>query len=356
MSEASEALSATARRFFADKITKTLREQVEGGGWPASLWNEADALGFTGVALSEGRGGLGFDFHDIASLLFEAGRAAAPLPLGEAVLAEFILAAADLPPASGFVAVSSAAPADRLQLERGNGGWTATGVLHNVPWARHATNVVAIAEMDGKPVTILLPRLGRCSHGCNLADEPRDQLDIDHVAIPDDHVGRAGAGLTCARMFTLGAWVRCVMMSGALEGILDIAVGYAKDRVQFGKPIAKFQAIQQQMAVLASQAASAAASAAGATAALSTTGGDFEIALAKTRVGEAAGIAAAIAHQVHGAIGFTREYRLQLSTRRLWAWRDEFGGESEWAAKIGVMVAAGDGRALWPLLTAAEHG
>jgi acyl-CoA dehydrogenase len=54
---------------------------------------------------------------------------------------------------------------------------------------------------------------------------------------------------------------------------------------------------------------------------------------------------------VHGAIGFTKEYSLQLSTRRLWSWRDEFGGDTEWAAKVGTYVCGGGADALWPTLT-----
>jgi len=70
------------------------------------------------------------------------------------------------------------------------------------------------------------------------------------------------------------------------------------------------------------------------------------------RVGEAAGIGASIAHQVHGAIGFTYEHALQFATRRLWSWRAEFGGESEWAAELGRSVAERGADALWPHLTA----
>jgi len=80
---------------------------------------------------------------------------------------------------------------------------------------------------------------------------------------------------------------------------------------------------------------------------------EFLVAIAKTRVGDAATLASEIAHQVHGAIGFTKEYSLQLSTRRLWSWRDEFGGESEWAAKVGAYVCAAGADALWPTLTEA---
>jgi acyl-CoA dehydrogenase len=78
----------------------------------------------------------------------------------------------------------------------------------------------------------------------------------------------------------------------------------------------------------------------------------LEVAAAKIRVGEAAGEGAAIAHQVLGAIGFTREHVLHRYTRRLWAWRDDFGSESQWAVKLGQLVAARGADALWPMLSA----
>jgi len=76
-----------------------------------------------------------------------------------------------------------------------------------------------------------------------------------------------------------------------------------------------------------------------------------EVAIAKLRVGEAAGSGAAIAHQVHGAMGFTYEHSLHHATRRLWAWREEFGNETHWATVLGRMVAARGADALWPLVT-----
>ena len=74
---------------------------------------------------------------------------------------------------------------------------------------------------------------------------------------------------------------------------------------------------------------------------------------AKARAGEAASIAAGLAHQAHGAIGFTREYELHYATRRLWSWRDEFGNEAEWNRVVGRAALAAGADGLWPALTAA---
>jgi alkylation response protein AidB-like acyl-CoA dehydrogenase len=123
--------------------------------------------------------------------------------------------------------------------------------------------------------------------------------------------------------------------------------------VQFGRPIGKFQAIQQQLALLAEEAAAAlvAVESAAQCIAEGRSSADFAMAAAKIRAGEAAGRVAEIAHQVHGAIGFTEEHSLHHLTRRLWSWRDEFGDEAYWALSLGRLVAKAGGVGLWPLIT-----
>ena len=152
--------------------------------------------------------------------------------------------------------------------------------------------------------------------------------------------------------------MRAGQMAGALERCLEQSLRYAADRHQFGRPIAKFQAVQHNLAVLAGEVAAATTSADAAVSAIARHGIEDDrtflaVATAKIRGGQAAGAGAAIAHQVHGAMGFTREYSLQHRTRRLWAWRDEFGPETVWAIELGRHVAKRGGDALWATVTAA---
>jgi acyl-CoA dehydrogenase len=128
-------------------------------------------------------------------------------------------------------------------------------------------------------------------------------------------------------------------------------VRYVTERKQFGRPLAAFQAIQQNLALLAGHTAAAGMAAQAAFHAMDKGDAAFEIACAKIRVGEAAGLGAGIAHQAHGAIGFTYEHTLHFVTRRLWSWRAEFGGDGHWAERLGREVAARGAQALWPLLT-----
>jgi alkylation response protein AidB-like acyl-CoA dehydrogenase len=152
--------------------------------------------------------------------------------------------------------------------------------------------------------------------------------------------------------------MRAEQMAGALERCLEQSLQYAADRRQFGRPIAKFQAVQHNLAVLAGEVAAATTSADAAVSAIARHGIEDDrtflaVATAKIRGGQAAGAGAGIAHQVHGAMGFTREYSLQHRTRRLWAWRDEFDPEAVWAIELGRHVAKHGGDALWATVTAA---
>ncbi len=187
--------------------------------------------------------------------------------------------------------------------------------------------------------------------GTNLAGEPRDGLVAIEAALG---TALLPGGLDERLLLRLGALCRAAQMAGAMEAALALSTQYANDRVQFGRPIGKFQAVQQQLALLAEEAAAAqvAVDSAAAAVAASRPSANFAIAAAKIRAGEAAGKVAEIAHQVHGAIGFTHEHSLHLLTRRLWSWRDEFGSEAYWSLVLGRELLAAGPEALWPAITA----
>lgn len=132
----------------------------------------------------------------------------------------------------------------------------------------------------------------------------------------------------------LTACLVAAQMAGAMQRVLEMTLQFANDRQQFGRPLGKFQAIQHQLAVMAEQVLAARMAAqigCGAAVALNA-------AIAKARASEAVVEVAALAHSIHGAIGFTADYDLQLFTRRLHAWRLQAGSESYWHAVLGQAV------------------
>ena len=147
------------------------------------------------------------------------------------------------------------------------------------------------------------------------------------------------------------------LMAGAMGRALALSIEHVNTRQQFGRPLGKFQAVQQSLAVMACEVAAVDAAAAALAARLDATGlsaeaADFEIAAAKLRANRAVGVVTAIAHQAHGAIGFTREYDLHRVTIPLMRWRSQHGNDAVWSARLGRQVAGLGGRGLWEALTA----
>ncbi len=157
----------------------------------------------------------------------------------------------------------------------------------------------------------------------------------------------AEAGASPAELRQRAALMRSVQMVGALERVRDLTLRYAAERQQFGQPLNRFQAVQQQLAELAGEVALAEA---GVEAALAHPTA-LRVAAAKVVAGQAAGRASAIAHQVHGAIGFTHEHPLHRFTTRLWRWRDEHGTEATWSESLGALLARAGADRIWEVLT-----
>lgn len=352
MSETSNLLTESAGRVCTDLCTRECAEAAEAGTWPGALWDALTETGLVAAATPEERGGAGVDFVDLLSLARVLGYHAAPVPIVETWLAEFMLAAAELPPIAGPLTIGPALRRDVLRLERREGGWQITGTMKRIPWARNAEALVVVADSDGGHRTAVVRNVNEIKAVWNYAREPRDEVRLDRHPVLEGDVGPANRGYTRSRLFFQGALFRVQQMAGAMERVLELTVAYAKERVQFGRPIGKFQAVQQQIAALASQTAAGSAVAQAAAEANATQLARFEIAAAKARIGEAVAVNAGVAHQVHAAMGFTHEHPLHRSTRRLWAWRDEFGSEAEWAAWVGSVAAQIGGERLWEFVVA----
>jgi len=325
MSESRTLLAASADRLFADLATDAKLGVDE-------AWGLVAENGFAALLVPEADGGFGGDWLDAASVLWLAGFHALALPLAEAILANRLLSEAGLPIPGTLTLL-----AGRTTGELANGRFT--GSAH-VAWGRHAASIVAV--VDG---TLL--RLDRAQaqirEGTSPADEPRDTLPFENAP--------AETAPVSADPFLLGAFARTAQIAGALDGALERSIAYANERVQFGKPIGKFQAVQQSLAIFAEEAAAVNSAAQAAARALDRGDATFEIAAAKLRADRAAQSGTAIAHQVHGAIGFTQEYGLHRWTRRLLAWSTEYGAEAYWAQALGAQVAKIGSEGLWREIT-----
>jgi acyl-CoA dehydrogenase len=350
MSETRNLVGEAAERLFEKHCGAQTMRRAEGGEIPQALWAALAQAGYGSALVPESAGGAGLEMSDALSILISAGRHAVPAPLAETMLAGWLLSAAGIAIPEGPLTVAPVREGERLRAQRDGAGWRIDGAATRVPWGRECGAVAVLAESDGKSVVALVAAAdAACQDGHNLAGERRDELVFS--AAKSQQAGVAPVSGDALR--ALGAVMRSAQMAGALQSVLETTVQYALERVQFGRPIGGFQAIQQNLALLAGQSAAATAAAEAAIEAAARDLDSPAVAAAKIRTGEAAGIGAAIAHQVHGAIGFTQEHRLHYWTRRLWSWRDEFGNEAWWARRLGGAVAAAGPDRLWYGITAA---
>jgi acyl-CoA dehydrogenase len=322
--------------------------------WDDGLWGTLADAGLTGVGLPESAGGSGGELADAVAIVRTLAAGAAAVPVAEQLLvAGPAVVAADLtlPPMDEPLtfALGPAVTAHASDDGDGPGRFTLSGTVTDVAWSGAAKHLVVLAAGTAGPVLALADVSGiEATSATNLAGEPRGSLVLDDVAT-------TGALLTSAQVEELKAryaLARSVQLAAALEQVLAWTVQYAGERVQFGRPLGKFQAIQMELAEMAGEVTAVTALTDAAVQAVER-GSDFVLACAaaKVRAGAAVEVVARLAHQVHGAIGFTQEHKLHHLTRRLWAWRDEAGSELAWSRVLGAGLLADGPDGLWPALT-----
>ncbi|SDP23203.1 acyl-CoA dehydrogenase family protein [Pseudomonas jinjuensis] len=355
-SELQTMIADSVERLFAEQVTPTLLASFDAGHAADDLWRMVLDNGLPGALVPEDAGGSGASWLDASPVLRAIGYWQAPLALGETMLASLLLARAGLEVPEGAISLIQAGRLGDLRLS--GDGRQLDGRVVSVPWARSSRWAVVadagrIALVDLRQAAIALEA------GSNFAGEERDTLVFSQAAVSAR--GDLQLADIAEPVWLLGALVRSCMLVGALESSLDKAVQYANERVQFGKPIGKQQALQQYLAQMAGSigAARMAVQIAlrSATEAMGAEAGSrsslaFDVAVAKVCAGEAASLACSVAHQVHGAIGFTHEHTLHFATRRLWSWRDEFGSDAQWARVLGESAIAAGSAGFWQGITA----
>lgn len=294
-------------------------------------WAVAEEAGLTRIGISEEAGGSGGDLAQAAEVLRWAGSHAVAAPIAETLwLAGPLLASARLPIVNGPLTAAWADAGQARLIAGDDGTWTLDGEFVRVPWARHAAQIVIVV---GERLCTVTPDQCEISEGADLAGDPRDAVRCRGIRLGVDDV----VDLVMAPDMQLrAALARTVQLTGAAQRAVDLSVRYAGERVQFGRPIAAFQAVQQYLATMAEEVAVAELAAISAVRAFAAgTDCGAAVAAARINVTRAAEIVAELAHQVHGAIGTTEEHPLHRTTLRLWAWSAEFGSAHQWQRRLG---------------------
>jgi acyl-CoA dehydrogenase len=341
VSEGRDLLVETATGVFARSSPLLGRDSRTEADLAARIWKHVEQAELATIGIAVDRGGSGGDLGDACAVLRAAARFAPPVPLAETQLAAWLSAEAGLTIPRGPLAVGPTLSDDLPRLAA-NGRFE-PGLLRRVPFAAGVEHLVVLAQSTrSRQVALVSMAATTRVDSASLSGEPWATVDLTGVR-PDDS---AAVELEAGALMARGALLRAQQIAGALARILQLSVDYAQTRVQFGRPIARFQAIQHHLAEIAAETV-AAGVAAEAAVDVAESGGTTKAAMiAKSRTGLAAR-AAAIAHQVHGAVGVTEEHPLQLFTRRIWDWRDDFGSDIEWAGHLGRKVARAGGAALW---------
>lgn len=329
-----------ASDFFGARSTFELVEQAEKDGLPRELWREIEELGISRLAADDADASQG-TVLDLVAVLHHAAAHAAPIPLAETSLAAWALTRAGLEVPDGPLTVAVPADPPDARLD----GNLLSGAFPAVPWARSAQAIVAVLPRpDGScAVAVVSPDTCRLRHGTDLAGQPRDDVTVETEALAVA-VGR----LRFDAFLRRGALLRSAQIAGALEAVALLTRRYTADRVQFGKPLAAFQAVQHHLVALEQAATLTKLTVDRAAAAVRIDEAEFEIWALKLVANQNARLAARAAHQAHGAIGMTREYPLQQLTRRLNTWRADNGTDRELSARLGALTA---GRSFHDLVT-----
>ena len=355
LTEDQEMLRSMAREFIEQETPRTFVRDMEEDdrGFTADMWQKIAQVGWLGLIVPEEHGGTGQNLVDLGILMEEVGHGVMPGPFFNTALttvaildagtdaqkADYLprIAAGDLIATTAILEPYSRLDANgiNLQATASGDGYTLNGTKMFVENA-HAADLLLVAARTGGSgedgVTLLL--VDAQSDGVSIdklktiATDNQCEVTFNGVSVPGANVlGEVGNGWSVLRLLLQkGAALRCCQMVGALQEVLDMTVEYVKNRVQFGRPIGSFQAIQHYCANMATDVDGSRFITYQAIWRLGEgLPSDLEVSSAKAWVSDSAQRVAATAHQCHGAIGFTQEHDLQLFTRRLKAWEVSFG-------------------------------
>lgn len=324
--ELRQLVTELGRRSFDSRLGQRTRPDT----FDTQLWRHLEETGLSRLTSAEDAGPA-----ESAVVLSGLARYAAAVPV-----AETDLLAAWLADTAGLE-VPETGPLTVALVDAAVDGGRIIGTATDVPWPADAFVVLAARTADAVYVAALEdPQLAA---GHNLAGEPRGAINVD---LPLDACRRLDAAAG-HELRLRGAWARCVQTVGAFDAVAESTVAHTRERVQFGRPLSKFQAVQHSLASMAGEIERARASVSLAVAAATEYGftgsaTEYAITIAKVTVGRSVVPITTTAHQLHGAIGVTIEHPLWLATMRARSWVDEFGSTSLYARALGRRALAAD--------------
>lgn len=345
MSEMKDMILEVVERMLKENVDKDLVDIVEQGNWSPEVWKLFKENGMTVVAISEENEGAGGDIEDLLNIVRLTGKYATPVPFAETTLANYLLEYSNLQVIDELATYMLSAD-QAYTLENGK----LTGEAIHIHWARHTKRLVTLANsIEGTHLVEIDLSQAEITPGVNLASEPRDTVKFENSTI-----SQKSAPLSFDEIRTmtiLETAFQLALMTGAIDKINDLTVQYTKEREQFGRPIHRFQLVQQHIVNLAGETAVALAAFNNVTDALLTDNHNNEVAYARIRFEETIQAVATISHQVHAAIGTTHEHSLHQYTRRLWSWRDEGKNTAYWTDVVATHLLENNSDSLWAYLT-----
>ena len=318
-----EALRDGARELLDDLASSARVRAVvdDGGGWDAELWRAMLDQGWAGLAVPESLGGLGLGTVEVAVLLEEVGRHAAPAPFASTVLAlgALVTAGQDDRVArvlEGVVAcVAWSRRADAVRAEPAGAGWRLNGRPDPVLYAPSASLAVVVAAAADGPAVFVV----ELDHEQRVPAEPAmDRTrELGWLRFEDAAATRLD-GVAPDAVLDHGATYAAAEMLGGADRVLTMAVDYAKERVQFGRPIGSFQAVKHRCADMLVDVEGMRSSVYWAAWCLSVDDRDRSVAASTAKIwcSDASRRVMASGLQVHGGIGFTWEHDLHVFLKR----------------------------------------
>ena len=314
-----EAIANILKDRFSPQALRKIGQGVE----VREVWGAIEEAGFLELLAPEEAGGAGLVLGELYPILLEVGKHAVPLPIGQTIAARAILSKSGGGAPAGMITI---APRCRCEPD---------GSLHI---ANVIGGLVADHVLVGCGDAVLLL-------DCSAAQ--RDWIGVHGSLSADLKWVRGDAvpieGVTVDELDAWDGAVLAVLMAGAARRAGELTLQYCQDRSQFGRSIGKFQVIQHQLSVIVEHIAAMSVAAQMAFAGGQRHPGKLAAAVAKARCAEAVQVVAAAAHGLHGAIGITEEYDLQLLTRCLHEWRMAHGSELYWNRVVGMAMLGREG-------------